>query len=153
VTRRRWVVVGVVAAVVTAVVALTGSGLPKAVAAGALCVLVVVLATAVDLGQHVALPRLPFGRRDGSRTEVSSLEWAMTGEIVSPHAQRQLRRVATTGLADAGIDLDDAVGRERASALLGPVVVAFLTEPGAPPPDSRGVQSTVLALEKLEQTT
>ncbi|GAB2966656.1 hypothetical protein [Actinotalea caeni] len=152
-TRARWVWLGIGAAVVAVLLAVTGIDPAHAVLGGLLLAIGVLVLVHLGVGQRVALPRLPFDRREGVRTEVSSLSWALyRPDGVTPHALRRIRQVCRTGLAEASIDVDSTLGAERAAALLGQQVATFLTDPAAPPPDAHAVRAAVLALEKLEKS-
>lgn len=151
-TRGRWVGVGVIAVVIAALLVVIGIDAAHAVIGGLVWVVGILLLVHLGLGQTVALPRLPFGRRDGTRTEVSSLSWSLySSGGITHQGQQHLRRICTTALGEAGVDLSAPRGRERARELLGGAVTTFLVDPAAPPPDVRTVRATVLALEKLER--
>lgn len=152
-TRGRWIGVGVIAVVIAALLLLVGIDAPHAVLGGLVWVVGILLLVHLGLGQTVALPRLPFGRRDGTRTEVSSLSWSLysTGGITH-QGQQHLRRVCATGLAEAGLDLSRPADVDRARSLFGTSMTEFLVDPTAPPPDVRTVRAAVLALEKLEKS-
>jgi hypothetical protein len=152
VTRGRWLAAGGCGVLIAALLAVIGIDLPHAVIGGTLWMVGVVVVVHLGTGQRVSLPRLPFDRRDGARTEVSSLSWSLYGsDGISTDAQRHLRKVCLTALDEAGIDLATDTGRERAAALLGSPSTAFLVDGTAPPPDARAVRATVIALEKLEK--
>jgi len=152
-SRGRWIGVGVVAAVIAALLVAVGIDVPHALIGGLVWVVGILLLVHLGLGQTVALPRLPFGKRDGTRTEVSSLSWSLysTGGITH-QGQQHLRRICTTGLVEAGIDVSRPSDLDRARHLLGDAMTEFLVDPAAPPPDVRSVRATVLALEKLEKS-
>jgi hypothetical protein len=152
-TRGRWWGVAGVAVGIAVILVLIGSDLPHAVLGGLLWVVGVIVVVNLGLGQRVSLPRLPFDRRDGARTEVSSLSWALYGsDGVSTQAARMLRQVCRDGLTEAGIDVGTATGVSRSTELLGAPLTAFLIDPDAPPPDVRVVRAAVLTLEKLEKS-
>lgn len=152
-TRGRWLAAAGAGVLIAALLGVIGIDLPHAVLAGVLWLVGVVVVIHLDAGQRVALPRLPFDRRDGARTEVSSLSWSLYGpDGISPEAQHHLRRVCRTALDEAGIDIGTDTGRERATALLGSPITAFLVDDTAPPPDVHAVRATVIALENLEKT-
>lgn len=152
-SRGRWIGVGVIAVLIAALLVVVGIDLAHAVIGGLVWVVGIILLVHLGLGQTVALPRLPFGRRDGTRTEVSSLSWSLysTGGVTH-QGQQHLRRVCSTGLAEAGIDLSRPDDVTRTRGLLGATMTEFLLDPAAPPPDVRTVRAVVLALEKLEKS-
>lgn len=151
--RRRWWAAAGASAGISLLLLLIGSDLPHALLGGLLVIFAVIVAAHLALGQKVALPRLPFDRRDGARTEVSSLSWALYGnEGVTAQAARQLRGICRDGLTEAGIDVGTATGRERAAALLGEPMTSFIVDPDAPAPDIRSVRTAVTALENLEKS-
>lgn len=152
-TRARWWAVAGIAVGIAVIMVLIGSDLPHAVLGGMLLVVAVIVVVNLGLGQRVSLPRLPFDRRDGARTEVSALSWALYGtEGVSTQAARTLRQVCRDGLTEAGIDVETPSGVGRSTELLGEPLTTFLVDPEAPPPDVRVVRAAVLALEKLEKS-
>ena len=152
-TPRRWILVGAIGLVIAVLLVVIGFDVPHGVLGGLVWVIGILLLVNLDLGQRVALPRLPFGRRDGARTEVSSLSWSLYGtEGITYHGQQHLRRVCTNALTEAGVDLDAPDGPERARALLGPRITDFLLDPESLPPDVHTVRATVLILEKLEKS-
>ncbi len=152
-TRGRVIAAVVAAAVLATLLVLVGFDVPHGVLAGIGVVVALQVLAHLGLGQRVALPRLPFGRRDGTRTEVSSLSWSLHGgsDGVAPSAQRQLRRVAITALGEAGVALDDDEGRRRAVELLGAPMTDFLLDRQTRPLDARAVRAAVLRLEKLQE--
>lgn len=153
-TRGRWAWLIAGAAVIATLLVVIGIGPAHAILGGLVFVIGILVIANLGLGQRVALPRLPFDRREGVRTEVSSLSWALhRPDGVNPFAQRRIRDVYRTGLAEAGIDVGTTLGAERAAALLGQQVATFLADPGAPPPDVHAVRNAVIALEKLEKST
>lgn len=152
-TRARWWGAGAAGVVVVVLLVVVGIDPAHAVLGGLVWMVGIVVLVNLGLGQRVALPRLPFDRRDGARTDVSSLSWALyRADGVTPYAQRRIREVYRTGLADAGIDVDTPLGAERAAAILGQQVTTFVTDPHAPPPDVHAVRTAVIALEKLEKS-
>lgn len=152
-TRGRWIGVGVIAVVIAGLLFAVGVDLAHAVIGGLLWVVGILLLVHLGMGQNVALPRLPFGRRDGTRTEVSSLSWSLySAGGVTYQGQQHLRRVCLAALAEAGIDLEQPNGPDRARIALGSAVAELVIDPTAPPPDVRTVRACVIALEKLERS-
>ncbi|WP_156252403.1 hypothetical protein [Pseudactinotalea terrae] len=152
-TRGRWWAVAGTGVGIVGILALIGSDLPHALLGGLLWLIGVLVVIHLGVGQRVSLPRLPFDRRDGARTEVASLSWALYGnEGVTPQAARQLRHLCRDGLAEAGIDVDTPTGRARAAELLGDPLTAFVVDPDSPPPPVKAVRTAVHALENLEKS-
>lgn len=153
-TPLRWLAALGVGVLIGGVLLLTDARPAHAVLGGLLWLVVVLVLTHLDLGEHVDLPRLPYGRRDGDRTEVATIASAFNGTgTMQRHGHAELRRTALGVLADAGLDLGTEADRRRVTALLGSEVVAVLLDPQAPPPHPRAVRSAVLALETMTTTT
>ncbi|MBK5248423.1 MAG: hypothetical protein JJE50_03165 [Actinomycetales bacterium] len=147
---RIWVRVSIV--VVPMVVYLAGAGLAHALAVTLVWAGTAIVMMSLPLGDRVLWPRLPYGRHDGARREVSSLSWTLYGRgQVTPFGQRRLREVALAAFDHAGVDLATAQGRSHAEQLLGRRLLLFLLDPrSAPAPDARAVQRCVAALETLD---
>ncbi|WP_420114923.1 hypothetical protein [Pseudactinotalea sp.] len=153
-TRGRWWGVAGIAVAVAVVLRLIGSDVAHALLGGMLVVVAVLILAHLGIGQKVALPRLPFDRRDGARTEVSSLSWSLYGtEGVTPQAARALRGICRAGLSEAGIAVETPEGEARSVSLLGAPLTTFLIDPDAPPPDVRAVRAAVHVLENLEKSS
>ncbi|GAA1735803.1 hypothetical protein GCM10009809_33740 [Isoptericola hypogeus] len=84
---------------------------------------------ALDEGTEPPWPAVPDDRRDGARTDVSELGWATftRSGAVGDRMRRRVVALASSRLAEHGVDLDDDARRDAAARLLGADVVAGLT--------------------------
>lgn len=145
--RGRAVGVAVAVAAVVAVMWLVGfAGVNIALAAGATAALGALLGHR-DQGREHSLPHLKDERRGGHRHEVSQLAWSLTDRDgrVGDAGMRQLRDVAATRLATAGIAPDDDAA---VRAALGER--AWRTLRARPPQPVRALDACLTALENLE---
>jgi hypothetical protein len=147
--RRRWWVWPAVVGIGGPVLAFTiGLDVAHSLMIGLAVALVVAGSRVIGLGDQAVWPRLPFGRRDGARRDVSSLSWSLYGQQheLTGSGRRRLRRVCLDTLELAGMSLDTPEGIRAVQDLLGRPVTAFLIDPDQPAPDLRGVQRTLTAL-------
>lgn len=150
---KRWALTALGGCALAGILVALGFRLVHALIGAAVGVLVVAVLAQLDHGEHVALPKLPYERRDGARTEVSSLSWSLTGRTgVTLPAQRRLRQACVQSLREQGVDVETPAGRDQARTLLGQGVVEFVLDPDAPPPDIRTIQRTLDRLESMEST-
>ncbi|TDE97495.1 hypothetical protein EXU48_04715 [Occultella glacieicola] len=150
--RRRWWVWPVVVGTGAPILAFTiGLDVAHSLMIGLGVAVVVAGSRVIGLGDQAVWPRLPFGRRDGARRDVSSLSWSLYGQQheLTGSGRRRLRRVCLDTLELGDIRLDTPEGVRAAEDLLGRPVTEFLLDEDRPAPDLRGVHRTLTALTKV----
>jgi len=148
---RSAVITFVAATALSMVVLRAGSALLVGVAAAAIAV----LAPRLGVADEPELPGAARASRDGVRSEVQDLTWALVGRDgrAGDRAVRRLHAVGAVRLARHGVDVDDPRDADRAVALVGRRAYSTLSEPASHSRSIADIRHTITALENLGSTT
>lgn len=122
---------------------------------GASTLLIFLLTQAGSTGIRSPWPRLPYGRRDGARRDVSTLTWTLIdrhGRLSSRGAHR-VHTVLHEALRLRDIDPATPPGSAHAEALLGRGVARWLADPDAAPPAPELLGAALTTLARTEAAT
>src|SRR5690625_4537140 len=150
---RRWVIVLAIGAVALFASAVwLGVSVAHSALLGVCVLLVAAFVPLTGVPGWVRFRRLPYHRRDGARREVSTLSWALYGNVATLRepAVRRLHDAGTRACHHAGIDLTTTAGRAQAADLLGEATLAFLDEPLARPIDAHRMRAHLTAFNRLD---